>query len=375
MSPIARRLFRGGASLLPPVSGLVGNGLSANPAFFPIAVWLQTPESNAANYKNIGVNMFIGLYSGITNSNLSALNASSLIAGADQNSIGLTDPLSPAVMKAWTQQDEPDNAQPNGTGGYGPAIPVSTITANYNAIKAADSLHRPVYLNFSQAVGNPNWIGIGYNSAQRETIYTQYSAGADIVSFDVYPVNNSLPIRDVADGVDNLRRWTNYQKPVYFWVECTRYDTTNGTPTPAQVKCEVWLGLTHGANGFGYFCHVFTPTFSEAGLLTDGTMSAAVHAINTQVTSLAAVLNSATIANGVTVSGVMGIHTMVKQYGGSTYVFAVSENTTITTPSFQMTGVTNATAVVDGESRSIAVTSGGFGDTFTAYAVHIYKIS
>lgn len=355
--------------------GTVGNGLSTDPSFFPIAVWLQTPEAVAADYKAIGVNTFIGLWNGVTNSSLTALNDQGLYLVADQNATSLSDPLGPTVIKAWAQTDEPDNAQDDGQGGWGPAVPVQTIIDRYDAFKAGDTLGRPVYLNFGQAVANPSWIGIGYNPADRETIYTQYSAGADIVSYDVYPVNAGLPLTYIADGVDNLRRWTNYEKPVYFWLECTKYNSGNaGAPTPAQVKCEVWLGLTHGANGFGYFCHVFSPSFSEAGLLDDSTMSAAVGALNAQVTSLAPVLNSATVTNGVTVSGATGMHTMVKRYGGSTYLFAVSPSTSTQTPTFTVAGVSSATATVDGESRTIPVTGGSFSDAFTAYAVHIYRI-
>lgn len=369
MSGFSRRLRRAGHA-----TQTVGNGLSSDPYFFPVTVWLQTPESNAANFAALGVNTFIGLWDGFTTSNIAALSANGMYAIADQDSTALGSSLGPSVVRGWSQVDEPDNAQSDGQGGYGPAVPVATIVNNYNSWKAADTLKRPVYLNFSRAVGDPSWIGIGYDPAERETIYTQYAAGADIVGFDVYPVNSGLPLRDVANGVDNLRRWTNYQKPVFFWVECTKYDSSNvGTPTPAQVKCEVWLGLTHGANGYGFFCHIFTPTFAEAGVLGDTAMKNAITALNTQVHSLAPVLNSPTISSGATRSNSL-VHIIVKRYGGFTYLCAVSESSSAQTCTFTITGVSSATAIVDGESRSLAVTAGQFTDTFVAYAVHIYKI-
>ena len=38
-----------------------------------------------------------------------------------QNSVGLTSPQRTAIV-GWGQSDEPDNAQPNGMGGYGPCL-------------------------------------------------------------------------------------------------------------------------------------------------------------------------------------------------------------------------------------------------------------
>jgi hypothetical protein len=43
-----------------------GNGLSSNPDFFPIGVWLQTPTATAPRFAEIGVNTFIGQFEGNT---------------------------------------------------------------------------------------------------------------------------------------------------------------------------------------------------------------------------------------------------------------------------------------------------------------------
>src|ERR1035441_7918559 len=41
------------------------NGPSSDSGYFPIAVWLQSPD-NAAEYNSIGVNLFVGLWRGPT---------------------------------------------------------------------------------------------------------------------------------------------------------------------------------------------------------------------------------------------------------------------------------------------------------------------
>ena len=39
------------------------NGLSSDPNYFPIAVWVQQP-SNAERYKEAGINLYVGLWRG-----------------------------------------------------------------------------------------------------------------------------------------------------------------------------------------------------------------------------------------------------------------------------------------------------------------------
>ena len=45
------------------------NGLPSTPGYFPISVWLQQPR-NAAKYKAMGVNLFVGLHRGPTKEQL-----------------------------------------------------------------------------------------------------------------------------------------------------------------------------------------------------------------------------------------------------------------------------------------------------------------
>ena len=91
------------------------NGLPADDTFFPIAVWLQAPENTATAtaYKDMGVNLHIGLWQGPTEAQLAAVAALPSAAICTQNTVGLTS-VNNSVIKAWMHQDEPDNAQ-NGT--------------------------------------------------------------------------------------------------------------------------------------------------------------------------------------------------------------------------------------------------------------------
>jgi hypothetical protein len=358
-----------------PQNGL----LTSDPNFFPIAVWCQTPESNGARYKAIGVNTFVCLYNGTTDSNMSSLSSQGMYAINDQDSVGLTDQYASTVMKAWLQPDEPDNAQSNGSGGYNPCIPVSTLQSNYNTWKAADSQHRPVMQGFGRGVADVNWGGRGTCTGNTQ-YYIDAKTAADIFAYDVYPINEGLPLYYVSQGMDNLRGWvatSGFTRPVWMDIETTNYGNTQG-PTPAQTKFEVWSAIIHGAKGIDYFCHIFSPSFNEAGLLADSNMSSAVSAIDSQIQSLAAVINIGTpVGDSITSSAgsSVPVDTMTVSYNGSTYIFAAAMRGAATTATYRPSGITSGTVTVLGENRTLTLSGGQFSDTFAGYDTHIYKIN
>jgi hypothetical protein len=107
-------------------------------------------------------------------------------------------------------------------------------------------------------------------------------------------------------------------------------------------------------------------------------MRDAVSAINAQITSLAPVLNTQSISNGVTVvpdDPAIPVDAMVKRAGGYTYVFAVPMRPGSVNASFTLRGFTGSADVeVVGESRTIPASGGVFQDAFTSYEVHICKV-
>lgn len=366
------------------------NGPSPETDFFPIAVWLQSPEAaTAKTYKNIGVNTFVGLYSGPTEAQLKAVASLNVATICDQNSVALASKNN-AVIKSWLQQDEPDDAQ----GGTQDPVPTAEVVARYNEMKSKDA-SRPVYLNLGQGVACNAWYGRG-NRTNHPEDYPAYSQGADILSYDTYPMNvYPLPASDapwfrafhnvlgqniwfVANGVDSLRKWTDYAKPVWVWIESTNINGDSRYKlTPAMVKAEVWMAIIHGARGIGYFCHQFSPTFIEAGLLANPQIRNEVAAVNAQITALAPVLNTQSVANGaVTVSGnaAVIVDNAVKRFDGFTYLFAVAVRPGTTTATFSLRDFGNAEVEVIGESRKLTATAGVFQDEFANYAVHIYKV-
>jgi hypothetical protein len=378
------------------------SGRWSDPKFFPLAVWLQSPR-RAAEFKALGINLYIGSHQGPTEADLALLAKAGMPLVCDQNALALKHRDDPLIV-GWMHGDEPDNAQeianwksaeeiqrawpeaPAKTlkewGVYGPPIPPTTIIAEYQQMRKADPT-RPVLLNLGQAVAWDAYYGRGYRSRHPED-YPEYCKGGDIVSFDIYPVVHDKPeikgkLEMVPLGVERLRKWAGQRKTVWNCIECTDMGGAGQKPTPSQVKTEIWMSLIHGSRGIIYFVHIFKPDFIEAGLLADPEMAEAVGRINRQITELAPLLNSPTVADGATVESSnkdVPLDLLVKKQGPVTYIFAVAMRDAAAKGTFQVKGLAGqATAEVLGEERRIDVTGGKFADEFKGYGVHLYRIT
>jgi hypothetical protein len=361
-------------------------GIPTDPGFFPISVWLQG-SWHATEMAALGINIYVGNNAGtdpLAASDLATLKAAGLRAIVGQDSVGMQNVDDTTIVGWWMTPDEPDNAQPASSGGYGPPVAPSTLVTQYSSYKAADST-RPIYLGLGQGVAYDGWEGRGSNAPPE----SQYVPAGDIVDFDIYPYNNCGGDSNEqvtcgqfwlnAFGVDRLHQWSNRGQAAWTDIETTviAANTTTG-PTPAQTRSEVWLALIHGASGITYFVDTWNPSFREDGIFADPAMVTAVTALNAQIQSLAPELNSATLPGLVTVTSkttATTIDSMVKASGTTLYVFSAVSRAGTTTGSFAIQGMTgNETATVVGESRTVAVTAGAFSDAFAANDVHIYSI-
>ena len=353
------------------------HGPSADPGYFPIAVWLQSP-ANAARYRAAGINLYIGLWRGPTQNQLAELQKAGMPVICEQNSLALQNRDNPIIV-GWMHGDEPDNAQALASvNGYGPPITPAVILADYTRIHAADPT-RPILLNLGQGVAWDRYYGRGVRTNHPED-YPEYVRGGDIVSFDIYPAVHSSPqvagkLEFVAQGVQRLVDW-GQGKPIWNCIECTHIDNPKTKATPHQVRSEVWMSLIRGSRGLIYFVHEFKPTFKEAGLLADQEMLAAVTSINRQIVDLAPVLNSPSrpdLGTAKSAASEAPVAIMMKQHGGRVYGFAVALGNRPARASFKFSRLAPNTAIeVLGESRSLVARDGQFEDDFSAYAVHLY---
>ena len=369
------------------------NGLPTDPSTFPIAVWLQSPN-RAQSYKDIGINLYIGLWDGPTESQLNQLQAVGMPVICNQNTFALTHLAQyQGTIVGWMYLDEPDNAQKwAGSDEWGRCYLPGELVAIYDDIVANDAT-RPVYLNFGQGVVQGTgylgrWYldeehlgpGNDYSGENYAKYYTEASEAADILSFDIYPVASGYNnLWYVGEGIANLKSWAAQEMPTWCWIETTRISGTV-KPTPAQVRAEVWMAIIHGATGIGYFCHEFNPAFNEDALLDDSDMRDGVDAINQEVQGYAPVINSRVVDSnlsvGVTTNGDAEVKALMKWHLGYFYLFSICLRDEPVQATFSITGLDDpgATAEVLNEGRTIALNGGLFTDAFNGYGIHIYRI-
>ena len=81
-------------------------------------------------------------------------------------------------------------------------MPPQVIIDGYKAMVAADAT-RPVYLNLGQGVAADTWYGRG-NRTNHPEDYPLDSQGADILSFDTYPMNVFTVPDSAQEAIDFL---------------------------------------------------------------------------------------------------------------------------------------------------------------------------
>ena len=354
-------------------------GPSHSADFFPITVWLQDP-AKAGKYKAAGFNTYIGLWQGPTEEQLTQLKKAGMKVYCEQNQVGLKH-ISDPVIVGWMHGDEPDNAQSDGQGGWGPPVLPKEIIAGYEKIRKADP-SRPVMLNLGQGVAWDNWRGRGARTNCPQD-YPEYIKGGDVISFDIYPACHRKKevagkLWYVARGVKRLKVWAQ-DKIVWDCIECTRIGNTElKKATPHQVKCEVWMSIIHGSMGLIYFVHEWQPKFNESAILDDPEMLTGITAVNRQITELAPVLNSSTIQGQATVSSSnenVPVAIMLKKYKDATHLFTVAMRDGKTETIFVVNGLDGERKVeVLGENRTLVSKNGVFKDSFNPWDVHLYKI-
>ena len=348
-----------------------------DPSFFPVGVWLQ-PAGVAAQYKAMGVNMYVGGVDSYPRPKdrafLDAIAQHGMVAICPFKKQYVEEKLHehPAFV-GWMFGDEPDNVdRATGQVKHTP----EALLADFARIRRADPTH-PVYLNLGCGVANERFVGRGATDEQ----YAAYPAACDIISYDVYPCNSIAPngpdrLHLVAKGVDRLRKWAGPGKRVWCWIEANKIHKGAGrAPTPDEAKTMIWMALVHGADGYGFFCHSWAgPRLKVAGIEPE--MQQALAPINAEVHRLAPVLNSPTIVDGATVKTTGGsrVDVLVKRHGGATYLFAVNMHRKPEQATLTIAGLGDGAAEVLFEGRTVPLKAGRLTDAFAPYAVHRYKI-
>ncbi len=372
--------------------------------FFPIGVWTQSP-ANAAKYKAMGVNFYYGLWAGPTAEQIAGLKKHDMYVICQLNEYAQKSLLDEKIVVGWMHRDEPDLAHvyprkllkgPKGKqiikekwpeiykeldldnneyNGWGMgAHPINDIQADYKRYKKIDT-KRPVYLQLSKGVAlNGKLAGRGDRSGKTWE-YPEYIKGSDCVTYDIYPVaygyHDKLYL--TGDGVSALKKWGSDKRPLMVAIEAGFGE--DRLANQAEQRAQIWMSINHGAKGIFWFVHRWKnkKLLSEKMPLDDPQIGKQVKAINEELHSLAAVINSKERNDLVSAAGA-NLDLGARKHGGATYVFAVERAGKAGSATISIKGLTSGTAEVINESRTVPVKDGKIVDDFAAWGTHLYKI-
>jgi len=388
----------------PPASHEWNWGVYGDSTFVPITTWLQN-VSDIDIYKEAGFNVYTGFWGGISESDIATLREKQMHYIAHWNKPGQEDQpdliaranIDDPLFIAWIQKDEPDNAQPDGQGGYGACIDPQIIIDIYNEITAFDTTGRQVVLNCGAGVARTDAYIRGTECASMTDMYKEYFSGADIASYDIYPVASPpspMTTNDelwyVAQGVENMIEWTDGEKDAYwFSLECTKI-SGDIKPTPQQMWTEAWMGIVAGGTALQWFPFTVSPNLHNGrALIQDAEMLAAVAKVNNSVHDLATVINSTTKNNLIFVDQEvsqpwdfpkkMKINSMAKLLNDTLYIFTSATtgslaNTATFTIKTKNDTILKSSVIVMHEDREIELVDNQFSQEYTGQEVHLFKI-
>jgi len=243
------------------------------------------------------------------------------------------------------------------------------LQAEYDALKKVDPA-KPVFVNFSGS--SALWGYGGKTQAQ----YQAWMKAADWIGNDLYPITaHNRPGALDAPGlaVQRLAQWSGGKRE-FAVIEASDQELPANPQytgvTADQFRSEVFNAVISGATGIIYF-----PQRIGGGFLYDN-MNASVEtemkSVDARLARIGPALMSAKDPAGVAVSASGSLRATWRKYGGKVYLIVLNNSTSAATGTVTTQGVSATSAVVDGESRSVAIKSGVITDAFKPEEAHVY---
>jgi hypothetical protein len=303
--------------------------------FFPLIAWQQCPEVWPVSLA-AGINLFAaGSPCASPAGALSGLAGRALVAGADSSLA-----TSETGFLGWFY---PDEADARGlTGASLPPLPAGvrflTITSHFA----------------SAAAPLPSGRGM----------YPGLVAAADVVGFDVYPLQELcqralLPLDfDAQQQLEALAPG----KPTFQWIESRgmRCGTSPGVAlSPGTIRAESWLALAAGAHGLAFF----PPDWDDFA-------APAITGIAARIRQLEPALFQP--VQPVHVEAAPGVRAAARSYHGAVYVIAVNADPKASDVRLTVPGLGNRTLLVLGTPTTVKARRDVFTDRLKPLDVRIY---
>lgn len=125
-------------------------------------------------------------------------------------------------------------------------------TADANAKVAALAPGRPLMNAIGYWEDEPEGVFAGKLPSRAK--YDELVAALDVAAPYLYPIPYQ-PLSSVGDAVARARVATLGQKPLLPILQLFAWKVTDRYPTPAELRCMVFLSLVEGATGIGYYSY------------------------------------------------------------------------------------------------------------------------
>lgn len=385
---------------------------------FVLGVWLQSPwkilngKTIAQNYKDIGINTYIGLwnwpsekdmYPGYALDSMQALKDANMnvYAGNDEAAVNWINahPEFRDIFKGYMLGDEPDMNRNSGVQAQADANTPLAWKALGDALWALDNT-REVYANFGKPFAKDSWHGTEYGqTGSQESDFELYISPTTVISSDFYGITDpwELPenhgVWTYGRSVRNTLKWASHDgksRPVWGFVEASApwKDASSSNwmfqrMPPSLLMPITWNMIINGAQGILYFCHDFSPqSLGAHAALREPGIPDAMKAADETILAYGAVLKTANIAGtSVVTDGPVNVIALTKQFEGYTYVFTMGDGNSnyrdglAVNAEITISGQTGTkTVTVMNDLRTVTMVNGKINDHFGPYEIHIYRI-
>jgi hypothetical protein len=330
-------------ALYGPVRTSTGNGavlLDGQPSF-PKLVWDQCPDAVSGNLA-VGIDFFMGNGCGSSAQLATWLSGSAFVVG---------DAKETATARA---------------GAVGTFLPDEWDTHLPNYFSAADANR----LIPSSPGSGPRFLTLTnhfYRHAaplpQGRGMYPGLVASADVVGFDLYPLQNWCRFDSFGDVFDSQLDLVALArgKPTFQWIEARQMDCSGAEldPTPETLRAEAWLSIAGGAHAIGYFPN----NWNDA-------VGAAIAQVNHEISTLTPALVEPAIAASSTLGSTVRVG--ARDHNGAVYVIAVNASRTPASSTITVPALVDRTLVtLDGQHKATAK-DGAFDVTLAPLEARIY---
>jgi hypothetical protein len=195
------------------------------------------------------------------------------------------------------------------------------------------------------------------------TTYPSLVARADVVGFDLYPLQGWCKRDRLADVYAAQRELVGLAKgkPTFQWIEAAGMNCPTDPAvavTPASVRAESWLAIAGGAHGLGFFPAAWT-----------GDVGGAISQVRSEVAAILPALLRPEVPSSASASSVV---TAAWELEGALYVVGINTGTAPVDASIRVPGLGSRSSSVLGEERSIPSSADALSDHFEPLAVHVY---